>query len=1128
MNTSKHRGSSKVAAFAKRGLGRLVAVGVVSALAISTSGLPAIADVHKHIDEPAEAAASVINSSIAGKDLVGGALSEASSKTNPGPNREPLNIGVLGKQVVSLGSLSLPITDLIDFGQMGALLSESQASGPRDAHAISGLAGADGSLTLDGAKGDFGAARINLLALFKKLGLDGLTNLALSQADVLLGAGGAEVTAKDGKFLDPDGVGGAGQYRVAEASLLVKSLVVEKAAGVVYDAIGQIDRTIETQSKQLLDLTKLLAALPVGASLEGVVKSNMQEEIFKKILAQPITSKNKVIEIDFSKGTLQVHLDQLLSGKNRPGQPTGINNQNPNTELINDEIYPMIAETIHDLMEEVTNIVLSSIDGALKSITVEFTATLKTGLADAKATWKVNLGGDLTDLACVPGGIGGELVCATLTTAINTVLKPLFNTVIAPIRDFILSDGGKQIFKLLITDIKTSGMTVPIRELLRPFINVVAQVVSVQLNHQVTTTCVPKTLADATPVIDSLEVSAFSVGLAQASDAARISIGNAGARIDACGSVTPGDVKVSVDPKSGKPGDSVTFTGEGFTPKGEASVELVDPSGKVIATVPATAGDDGKVPATKVTVPKDATPGKDYKIRGTDKTTSKAGEVPFEVTGPSTGAPKVAADPASGKPGDVTSVTGEGFTPKGEASVELVDPSGKVIATVPATAGDDGKVPATKVTVPKDATPGKDYKIRGTDKTTSKAGEVPFEVTSVKPGEPKVTVDPKSGKPGDSVTVNGEGLTPKGETTVELVDPSGKVIATVPATAGDDGKISAKVTVPEGAKPGSYTVVVTDKTSGAKSSTPFDVVDPNAGTLKVTAKPAAAKPGDCTVVTGEGFAPKGEATVELVDPSGKVIATVPATAGDDGKISAKVNVPDGAKPGKDYKIRATDKGSNKTVELPFEVLSTDDPCPCTHKPVVSLDLPNVPVGGTVKITGKGFSVDTMVTIEVKKSTPKAKTPALMFAASEPELDVLAADAEPERAVEPIVVPVGPDSAFAASIAIPKDAELGAYDVLVQGENGENANGSFTVVAASVDPGSNPGTNPGGTNPGGTNPGGTNPNGTGNGQSGNGDYRVAGLANTGSIAGSLLPLALLMLLGGAAAFFIGRQRKAQKS
>ena len=182
----------------------------------------------------------------------------------------------------------------------------------------------------------------------------------------------------------------------------------------------------------------------------------------------------------------------------------------------------------------------------------------------------------------------------------------------------------------------------------------------------------------------------------------------------------------------------------------------------------------------------------------------------------------------------------------------------------------------------------------------------------------------------------------------------------------------------------------------------------------------------------------------------------------------------------------------------------------------------------MKITGKGFSVDTMVTIEVKKSTPKAKTPALMFAASEPELDVLAADAEPERAVEPIVVPVGPDSAFAASIAIPKDAELGAYDVLVQGENGENANGSFTVVAASVDPGSNPGTNPGGTNPGGTNPGGTNPNGTGNGQSGNGDYRVAGLANTGSIAGSLLPLALLMLLGGAAAFFIGRQRKAQKS
>lgn len=358
MNVIKQRESSKVAAFTKRGLGRVIAIGVVSALAIGATGLPAIADVHKHKDEASEAAASVINSSIAGKDLLGGALSEASNKTNPGPNRAPLNTGVLGQQPIALGSLNFPITDLINFGQLGALLSESQASDPLNAHAISGLAGADGALTIDGAPGGFGAAKFDLLTLFKKLGLDGLTNLAINQADLYLGAGGAEVTAKDGKFTDPDNAGGSGQYRVAEASLLMKSPLIEQAAGIVYDAIGKIDEQVETQSKQLLDLTKLLSALPVGASLEGQIHSNMKESIFKKVLAQPITSKNKVISIDFSKGTLQIHLDQAFSGKNRPGQATGINDQNPNTELVSDEIYPLLAETVHDLMEEVVNIVL--------------------------------------------------------------------------------------------------------------------------------------------------------------------------------------------------------------------------------------------------------------------------------------------------------------------------------------------------------------------------------------------------------------------------------------------------------------------------------------------------------------------------------------------------------------------------------------------------------------------------------------------------------------------------------------------------------------------------------------------------------------------------------------------------
>ena len=64
----------------------------------------------------------------------------------------------------------------------------------------------------------------------------------------------------------------------------------------------------------------------------------MQDEIFADLLAKPITSTNKLITIDFSTGQLQVHLDQLAHN--------GLNNLDPNSELLTSKVYPMIAETV--------------------------------------------------------------------------------------------------------------------------------------------------------------------------------------------------------------------------------------------------------------------------------------------------------------------------------------------------------------------------------------------------------------------------------------------------------------------------------------------------------------------------------------------------------------------------------------------------------------------------------------------------------------------------------------------------------------------------------------------------------------------------------------------------------------
>ncbi len=295
--------------------------------------------------EKAGAAASVFGSSLLGKDVAGLAQSEATFPSNPGPNTADLDVEALGDKSISVDGVDVPLDQIIDFGQLGALQSESTATDELNTEAISGLLGADGAITLDGEDGDFGAAEIDLLSLFDELEVNSLTDGVVDEATLRLGAGGARVVTEDGEFVDPDGVGGPGEYRVGEASAIAHSPLIEQAAGQLYDAIGTYEKQLVGKVNELIDTTAITGTLPAGVDLsETWIESDIQDKVFAAVLDEPITTKNKFLTIDFSTGTATIHLDQLLSGELRPGQPTGLNAQNPNTELIDDEIYPMIAE----------------------------------------------------------------------------------------------------------------------------------------------------------------------------------------------------------------------------------------------------------------------------------------------------------------------------------------------------------------------------------------------------------------------------------------------------------------------------------------------------------------------------------------------------------------------------------------------------------------------------------------------------------------------------------------------------------------------------------------------------------------------------------------------------------------
>lgn len=490
---------------------RLLSAGALTIITVLATSVPASATC-----DDAHASASVLSTDT----RTGVGYSHAEWDADPGPNT--------GGDITTI-----PASDYLDFGQGGGMQSVSTTTSPYDASAVSGFVGSDGQVTFDRTSGRFAPATVDLLALMRKGGAD-LSGSLVDEATLRFGLGGSELIAEDGEFLDPDGVGGPGQYRVGQADLDLHSPKIAEAAAMIYDAAGRMDQAAEDAANSVLSAADVSKALP-GTVLTARVRSDMQDRLFRSIVAKPITSKNKVLTIDFSTGRATLHLDQALHGAQvnegivtgtqtvRPGDPTGLNSQNPNTELIDSEIYPMIAETVHDLMNEVMTIAIGAVEGALSSVTVDFTATQSDATGSGVATWSLNVGtGEIKPATCIATGLTGGVKCTLLTLAVAT-LGPVLNTTLVPVRQALIGNAGATLYRLAISDLKTGLITVPVRAALQPFFEKVAENVSVQLNSQRTRTCVA---ADGTRRTSAVELSALSLGLRRADAGPALGFGN--------------------------------------------------------------------------------------------------------------------------------------------------------------------------------------------------------------------------------------------------------------------------------------------------------------------------------------------------------------------------------------------------------------------------------------------------------------------------------------------------------------------------------------------------------------------------------------------------------------------------
>ncbi|WP_156761749.1 choice-of-anchor G family protein, partial [Microbacterium karelineae] len=912
-----------------------VAVGVVGAM-VGSANVAMAAGVNTYPDDLAEAEASFLELALAGDELIGLGASEAGFDTNPGPNQQPFSGEIAGTDIVDFGSgFTIPLDQLLAFGELSALLSQSTASDSMNAEGLASLAGADGAVALDSVgDADFGNATIDLLSLFDAAGIDGITDQMIDVASIEVGVAGAWEQAIDGVIQDPDGVGGLGQYRLADMLLQVHSPAIETAADGLSDAVGQIEDQLLGLIEDGLGLTELFSVIP-GTSVTASIDSNLQQDVLDAVLLAPISTDDGLATINLGDGSLTFDLGRF--GGNDDGVrdgPVGLNNQDPNTELVDDETYPFIASSIHDVIEVVLDVAWDAVLESLQTVTISIDVEAPDGTTAGVTT---NLTGETLDSYCNPSGITGAVTCATLTPILSTIAG-LTSGIVSE----ILNADPNPLYEIFET-VKTDLITVPVRAAVDPFLEILTNFISLQINHQ------PEPVLCTTPGGEELvaqhEVSALSLGVL--GGAARLGLGNAGVRIDACGVVAAVGTLEATSPEPA--GGETEVTGSGWAADTEVSLQLTDPDGLPVGdAVPVTTDADGNIPAgTVLPIPADAVPSPDYSVVGTEPG-GEFTEAPLEVYAPDL----TAETPVN--PGQCTAITSGGWIPGSDVTLQLTDAAGapvgdELVVTVDA----DGNVPAdTCVTVPEGTEAG-DYTVVGTD---DNGAEVSAPVEVVEVGTP--ILDATSPVPaGGETEVTGSDWAPDTEVSLQLTDPAGEPVGDpVPATTDADGNIPAgtMVPVPEGSEPGDYTVVGTDPDDNTASA-PLEVYAP---AIEATSPVEA---GDDTTVTGSGWIPESPVELQLTDPAGLPVGDpVPVTTDADGNIPADtlVPVPADAEPG-DYTVVGTDENGAE-VSAPLEVLAPTEP-------VVEIE-PNVPAGTCAEITSSGWAPNSTVTFTLVNET----------------------------------------------------------------------------------------------------------------------------------------------------------------
>ncbi|MFY9680031.1 choice-of-anchor G family protein, partial [Glutamicibacter protophormiae] len=269
-----------------------------------------------------EAFGQVINVDGLGLKVADAGYSFSANPSNPEPQSNPLNVGLLGIADLTLPTINLPVisdngTGLLELGQAGLLSSYAVAESVTNAKASSGVLGADGALAVDTAAGT--AASIDLTKLFGQLNITGLTDQVLSVAELQLGALGSSAERKDGG--DPEL-----NYEIASATVDLESPLLSTLSEDLTDLTGGLGTALNglvgngglassiVNGLNLANVNLLLAQIGLSNAKLSVDGLDDVVGTLNAAVTDELVSESGLVSLNLGAGTVHVDLSKVVTG----------------------------------------------------------------------------------------------------------------------------------------------------------------------------------------------------------------------------------------------------------------------------------------------------------------------------------------------------------------------------------------------------------------------------------------------------------------------------------------------------------------------------------------------------------------------------------------------------------------------------------------------------------------------------------------------------------------------------------------------------------------------------------------------------------------------------------------------